>query len=352
MKRLLCILLCLVMTVFCLASCGEDVIGEFLENYPKVDNSVEELTLNICIIAGEGTTTIAMDTVEQKLTQYAKEDFNTILNISYISEAEYKDAIDSATAQDSKPRADIILINSTDMITSLVEDGLVVDLTDFYKTDEYGTLNVDIASTLLSAAKINDKFYTVPNNHVVGTYEYVKMKKDAVRYIYASDEEIALVNNEEKINELSAKLAAALPSEDISTLISVQSGTYADLNADPAYHYNVLKYPTVTADDAHSSAFAIVNGTKDANRCMEIIYAFNTNAKYKNTLQYGVEGANYLIDKDTGNVIRVSSGESVYNMNNIYTGNAFIAYPCPEIGWTTEAIAAGESHNQQTVLAH
>lgn len=350
MKRLLCIVLCLVMTVFTLASCGEDVIGEFLENYPEIDTTVEELTLNICIIAGEGTTSIAKDTVRQKLTQYAKEDFNTILNFTFYTEAEYAEAVKSACKEDSKPRADIVLINSKELANSLVNDGLLVDLTDFYKTNDYGTLNVDITPTILSAAKINDKLYTVPNNHVVGQFEYVMMKKSAVRALYYSDEQIAGIDTAEEIEALRTALATAFPSEDINTLISVKNGGYAQIGADSAYLYNVLKKPVVTADDAHAGAFAIVKGTKDANRCMEIIYAFNTDSEYKNTLQYGVEGANYTIDSQTGVVTRVKTGDSVYNMNNLYTGNAFIAYPCEEIGWTSADITSGLLHNQSTVF--
>ncbi len=350
MKRLLCIVLCLVMTVFTLASCGEDIIGEFLENYPEIDDTVEELTLNVLIIAGEGTTSIAKDTVSQKLTQYAKEDFNTILNITYLSEADYAATVKSSCSANSKPRADIVLINSAELANSLVNDGLIVDLTDFYKSDDYGTLNVDVTPSLLEAAKINGKLYTVPNNHVVGQYEYLMMKKSAVRALYYSDEQIATIDTAEEIEALRAQLAAAFPSEDINSLIALKTGGHAEIGADSGYLYNVLKKPRVTAADAHGSAFAIVNGTKDANRCMEIIYAFNTDAEYKNTLQYGVEGANYTIDSETGNVIRVKTGESVYNMNNLYTGNAFIAYPCDEIGWSKADIDAGLLHNQNSVF--
>ncbi len=351
MKRLLCIILCLVMTVFTLASCGEKPIGEFLENYPKVDNSVEEITLNVYVIVGEGTTSIATDTVRQKLTQYSKEDFNTILNINFVPEAEYATKIASVTAADSKSRADIILVNSTNMVNSLVTAGALEDLTEFYKTDDYGTLNVDVAPKLLEAAKIKDKLYTVPNNHVVGAFEYLMIKKEAVRELYYSDEKIAEIDTDEEIAALKAALVAKFGEENIDTLIKVTTGRYDAIGQDTAYLYNILKNPVVTADDAHCSAFAIVKGTKDANRCMEIIYAINTNAKYKNTLQYGVEGANYLVNEATNEITRIKVGENVYNMNNLYTGNTFISYSCPELSWTASDIEAGKLHNQKIELA-
>ena len=184
MKKLLCVILCLVLSMFVLASCAEEDIGAFLENYPEIKDEVEELTINICIICEDGTQDLAKNTVVQKLNQYAKEDFKTKLVIDYYTKAEYNAKINERLDTTSTSVPDIILVNSASMLEELVAKDRVEDLTAFYDTNEYGKLNVAIAQTILEKAKINDKLYCVPNNHVIGEYEYIIIDKSVARDYY------------------------------------------------------------------------------------------------------------------------------------------------------------------------
>lgn len=109
------------------------------------------------------------------------------------------------------------------------------------------------------------------------------------------------------------------------------------VDSDPAYiedigggdYFDRLEYldkyicisgsPFVTTAEAHASSYAIIaqDGTEEANlvhyeRCMEIIYALNTEADFKNLMQYGVPNTHYLqvdtyVDALTGKVLELDA---------------------------------------------
>ena len=89
------------------------------------------------------------------------------------------------------------------------------------------------------------------------------------------------------------------------------------------YEVKVLTYPTLIEETVYESMFAISAYTANFDRAMEIITFINTNAEAKNILQYGVEGVHYEIDEDDGTFSYLNDD---YRMNNLYTGNSFLAY--------------------------
>ena len=89
MKKFLSLLLCLVFVVTMLASCSEDVIGDY--DYPNfVPKETPAITLDFYVFAGEGTSDLAKDTVERMLSQYTETKYKTSLVLHYIAEADYK----------------------------------------------------------------------------------------------------------------------------------------------------------------------------------------------------------------------------------------------------------------------
>jgi hypothetical protein len=144
--------------------------------------------------------------------------------------------------------------------------------------------------------------------------------------------------------------AIAADSKNPDDYVKVVSGSYEDkakYEAD-GYRCNVINVPQVTVEDAFVSAFAIRKGTKNAARAMEILYAINTVTAFRNTLQYGVEGTNYELVN--GNVERKTTGNSVYYMNPLYTGDMFMAYSCADLRWTDAAKSNGQSQNKASVF--
>ena len=297
-----------------------------------------------------------------------------------------KDAVKKVTGNEG----DKAKYESEGYHVNVLKGNALADLTALYDTNAFGKLNVQITSSLLNASTIPtwvnvlndkgeivldadgnnkvelvDKIYTVPNNRVLGHYEYVLIDKTVARKYYQSDADLAKLTNADAIAEFTAMGADAM-----AAVTYCDDGLYEDKAKYEAegYYVNVLKYPTVTAEDAFASAFAVVDVIDTPNpdnnaeiakenkrvrdlhttRAMEIIYAFNTDETIHNTLLYGVKGTNYTIDDD-GYVTRVTEGNSVYYINIFYAGDVFKSYYCEEFGWNADTFANGEKQNAQSV---
>ena len=112
MKKFLSLLLCLVFAVTMLASCSEDAIGDY--EYPNfVPKETPAITLDFYVIAGEGTSDLAKDTVERMLSQYTETKYKTSLVLHYIAEADYKAELLDGINKDGADKADIVLVKGT-----------------------------------------------------------------------------------------------------------------------------------------------------------------------------------------------------------------------------------------------
>ena len=162
MKKILSLLLCLVWAVSLFTSCSEEVIGDY--EYPNfVPKEIPSITLDFYVIAGEGTSDLAKDTVERMLSQYTETKYKTSLVLHYIAEADYKAELLDGISKEGADKADIVLVNSAELMKELVADNKLLDLTAYYNGDTYGRLNTMITKTLVEASKIDGKIYSVPN---------------------------------------------------------------------------------------------------------------------------------------------------------------------------------------------
>ena len=108
------------------------------------------------------------------------------------------------------------------------------------------------------------------------------------------------------------------------------------------YEVVVLSYPSLVDETVYESMFAVSSYTADFDRAMEIITFINTDKDAKNILQYGVEDVHYEFDDD-GNFVSLNDD---YVMNNLYTGNSFLAYTTedmPTDAWDNAKIANRDS---------
>ena len=108
------------------------------------------------------------------------------------------------------------------------------------------------------------------------------------------------------------------------------------------YEVIVLSYPTLSDDVLYEAMFGVTSYTANFDRAMEIITFINTDATAKNILQYGVEDVHYEFD-DEGNFVSLTDD---YCMNNLYTGNSFLAYTnedMPADIWDDAKVANRES---------
>ena len=359
MKKILCLLLCLIFASFMLVSCGDDEIGKVPEHYPEPEPEIEEVSLNLYIIVDEATSDNAVQTVSRMIAQHTLATYHTEVNVKYVSAAEYETVALNAVNSTGTDAANIVLVNSYDLMTKLVNTGKLENVNPYLQLPAYGTLNVKIPTTLFDACTWgvdedgNDVIYAVPNNHVIGQYQYLVIDREvAEQQLKYSLTELLSYTTYDATAQLRADMEAA--GYNAEEYVYIQNGAYAlkgQLEANNKNVCNVIQNPTVDLDEAYSSAFAIVNTENDVvdDRAMQIIYALNSDVELRNLLQYGVYGTNYTLSDD-GEILMVNDEMNTYRMKLEYTGNIFVASYCDEIGWTAEVAANGEKQNAASVF--
>lgn len=353
MKKIWSLILCLVLVCTALVGCADDPIGGYIENYPEITEKVERLDLNLYIVTGDATSENAKTSVATRIAGHTKADYNTVLNVKYVTAANYEKTVADAIAAGGKDIPHIVLITSEAMFSSLynAEGGnKLADLTAYYNpisNREFARLNTQISSSLLEASKIDEKYFTVPNNRVIGEYTYVVINTAVRDDFHYGNQEILAVNTLEAVENLKNDLATKVSADLLPFLIRVETGSYEkrDQLAKEGF-CNVISTPVVTKADAFASAFAIVNTTQKYNdRAMKMIYAINNDAELRNILQYGVLGANYEVVN--GDIVRVNDEKNTYQMNIEYTGDVFKASYSSEFGWVASVYNHRLQHSKE-----
>lgn len=411
------------MSLTCLVSCEEDILKELNDELSKIeglDNTkpLEKVALDLYIITDESTTKNAMTTVNDKINQYLKDrknrKFDTKLTIHYLTADEYASEIDDKTQG-------IVLITGKDMLQELVSDNRLANLESKYlihedNTFKFAKLNATVGKKMLDVARQEitvgsekeTALYFVPNNHVVGSYEYLLINKAyadelhmgsdrAAEVDYARDADGNVIYDganptyNERYYELKSAFDAAKSHTDGSgnpdRLIGVNwtdvvkvvtiDEYYKIAEYEENYYCNMLKAPVITEEEAAEAGFAILKdpsindtqayyeGTDEANQkyksyvqsALEIICAINTESELRNLLQYGIEFTNYytvdgtvVYSTDTATV----STDSTYKMNIEYTGDVFLAKYCvanSDWKWSAQLKESGIKQNSDAVPA-
>ena len=392
MKRIVGLLLCISIIVVMLVGCTEKEIGAYRPNYDGlIPEDKSEKVLDFYIIYEEGTAKNALTTVSMYINQYLADKFKTTLDIHYLTKAEYDARVMNDVALTGSDRADIILITSAEMFTNLYNSNSLAPVS--YYLDPANNFEFDIpelksiiTTSLYNATLVGGKtlgdgtHYAVTNNFIVDAYDYFLINYDvAKQYGCGNTAKLAsvLTMDNEYIVELMTRMTEdGKTASEINDAIRIVEGTYSDKASYEAAGFicNVINYPEATAEAAFESAFAVVRHTSDMRndpkfdpdtesmeskaaytahyeRCMEIIWALNTDEYLRNLLQYGVENTNYHIEEEDGQkyVVRKTVGDNnFYNMDLKYTGDIFAAYFCKELGWTYADYVSGESQNNES----
>ena len=402
MKKLFCILFCLLFTALMLVGCGDVERGEWLgdgkDDEGKIDggkydgyetiNTVPEIDINLYIVVEDATwnsegvvipsnatdnfsvVTQATNTVNNAIKDYTATNYHTRVNVVYIKASEYDTKVMTAVNAENNDAkaANIVLVNSYSLMQDLYATGKLCPLDSYLATTKYGRLNTAIPTSLLNASKFDvtaaddstsKVLYSIPNNHVIGSYEYLLINKnDAIALNISESAALALDSYEAAYELVSNAISATNSSKSCEDVIALVSGAYEDRAEYIAngYYCNVVKNPIADKNEAFLSAFAIINrntegGKVDVNdRAMEIIYNINTNPALRNLLQYGVAGTNYELNAENDEVInKLYTGPNYYSMNLVYTGNIMNAYLCEEIGWNEETKANAIAQNADSI---
>ncbi len=87
------------------------------------------------------------------------------------------------------------------------------------------------------------------------------------------------------------------------------------------YYIILNSVPLIEGEDIYKGVYAVSSYAADVERCMEILVCLNTNAEFRNIFGYGVENMNYMIDEETGLVVKTNDS---YEMDLEATGNMFL----------------------------
>ena len=127
--------------------------------------------------------------------------------------------------------------------------------------------------------------------------------------------------------------------------VGVVKGSGKDLKAyEEKYHQIILEYPSATEEDLFGSMFAVSKFTSNLNRSMEVLTLLNTDVKFRNLFQYGVEGINYELDEDDC-AWRLPG--NLYNMDVYKTGNMFVAYPDADRGMNQQTFKTAQAQDRE-----
>lgn len=201
--------------------------------------------------------------------------------------------------------------------------------------------------------------YAMPNNYLLGSYEYLIINKAVVSEIYSQDYS-SLAGSPEKLAQLKKDLAALKDrgNEKLSNIKNVyvefdsyeeyqefdESFAIAMLSGDRALpevignpNYEIVKFSTSAYDKsefatsmycitrAYNPSLAGSNIDEDDRimRCLDILLLIQNDVDFRNTLQYGVKGEHYTISRD--GIVYTSSND--YIMDPAMIGNMFLLYP-------------------------
>lgn len=131
--------------------------------------------------------------------------------------------------------------------------------------------------------------------------------------------------------------------------VSIVKGSRKDIMdyEENGYYVKVLEYPVATEEDLFGSMFAVSNYTTDLNRSMELLTLLNSDVKFRNLLQYGIEDVNYELTEDE---CAVRMPGNLYSMDISKTGNIFIAHPDADAGMSQASMASAKLQDSEVKI--
>ncbi len=143
-----------------------------------------------------------------------------------------------------------------------------------------------------------------------------------------------------------------------------ENGVYVDPASGREYYALVAAYPEATEEELYGNMFAVYANSNNLARSMKVITYLNTNAAFRNLLQYGIEGKHYELEKvittdalgieTEKHQVKLLPGTSeeeygTYRMDIEKTGNCFIATPTAEMGGPDAWVYAKMQNNDSLI---
>lgn len=216
-RKILSLILCFSMLAACFlfTSCGSDD-GDNSDNDANVDSSRTPASLSFYIITDDSTTPEGIKSMQEAFNDYTESHFSTHVEFTMLKESEYEAKlaehwakVRNAPAQsvptkfetyvDSlgmtrikypdilSDQLDIVLITSKKMLESNINN--LEKLDDLISTS-YPDMLTQFNKSFIDKAKMKAagdavaSVYAIPNNHVLGTYTYMFIKKEYANNLY------------------------------------------------------------------------------------------------------------------------------------------------------------------------
>lgn len=387
-KRALALVLCLVLVAAVLVSCGEtpyDQAKEYINSHPGPQDP-DDVTLNLYIPVAGSVDDSTVDAMQNEFNStYGKIDAHTrvIFHLVDATDAEAyrsfitskaKTAFDKKEAgekDDTAPGAgekfpkegenqfDIFVSLDLDMLKAMQGAGYLVELTNQLNGAYASRLKNEmseysIAPVIYKNATLDDKYYGVPANFLIGNYTYDVFDRQFFEEHYGegnpgADHVIPNITaenlNKLKIDPSKYVTITATGSERITYAARYEIETRIADKGWSDYVVAVTATPTLDRQEIFRGMFCISTTCAYPDRALEVITAIYTNSSLHTTLQYGAKKVTYeLVDSDAGQVVVPIDGAPFYRIDTRYTGNVLTLLPTAEAvlgtktGFTSYAI--------------
>lgn len=209
MKKIICLFLSLITTAMFLVSCGEHEWEDISKYDDKiVDDTVEDVALDLYIIKEADTVENAEITVKSKIESYTSATYHTEVTVHYFTADEYKKAVLAGLGNE----ADIVLVNSPELMKELVATNKLAEISAFLDLDEYGTLKAS-AKKLIQASTI---------------YEYLVIDKTIAEKVGYTAEQLEAFKSYDETADLRKAIKKYDSKLDLTKLVYTFKGTSND----------------------------------------------------------------------------------------------------------------------------
>lgn len=287
------------------------------------------------------------------------------------------------------PEADSVLYDSESeyynayaankMFDVMYEAQVLQNLTSYF-TNDYAILKSKSYNEFFKAVTKDDFLtdsetpkqyaYAMPNNYVVGEYQFLVVNKSVVSEVFTQD--YSVLSDSVKLEQLKKDIKALydmgneklkgvdnlyvefdsyddyLASDESFALAMItDSLSVPELISNPNYEVVPCGMSAYSASECRESMFCVsraysktleaqgISETDRIKRCLDILLLIENDETFRNTLQYGVSGTHYSLGRD--GTAYASSND--YIMNPKYTGNLFILYPSDRMDTATRKLA-------------
>ena len=205
MKRVIALLLCLVLACGMLVSCGDTEIGAHADDLKQqfYIPPEEKISLKLYVVYDEAHSG-ALTEVERRINAWTESEYNTKLDVVYLTADEYDAKVDAAVAANEDA---IVLVTSKDMMDDLYGNGKDVTVTELYDVKQ-ATADAPVVKVVTkynADGTVDVKKYNKAGEIVAGTDADAEKEpvsrqvtvghlEDLSEYVLKTDAQYALLN--------------------------------------------------------------------------------------------------------------------------------------------------------------